>query len=359
MKPEKFTILLLLACLIEVGIKNVHCKGVDAGTIITNWAQVEYTYGLSPTNHSISLSTQVMAIYGMTPVTGLTNGFTYPGGTVLFDYSFTNNGNIAMQLIVTLSNFIMTNNYTGSNWKAWLSMNTSQTIIGTNIQSISYTNNIPIGASTSYTLHIQTADTSKTYDWGRIPIITFVTTSGIRAAYNGDNNIFYGGTNFNILYPKVTINAPFIALKKTISISNMPIYLADGGMTNIPVPDAVLTYTNYYDNDGNAKATNLIIIDRIPYHTDFIIGSINTASIHSNANVSISYRERSGSFYIPTGAIGTSDQNIAKIIFTFSGSSVDEDENTEGTDTSGTADGQFPDTDAGYVFYKVVVHRRE
>ncbi|MBU1077823.1 MAG: hypothetical protein KKH98_11060, partial [Spirochaetes bacterium] len=317
------TILFILACIIGTGTGEVHAIGVIAGTRITNRAQAEHSAGLVST----MMSTQVMAIYGMTPVTGATDNYTYPGGTIWFEYSLTNNSNIGIDLYITLSNFIMTNNYSGSDWRAWLSLNTAQTIIGTNAQSVSFTNLLNIGASTTFTLYIQTANNSQSYDWGMVPMVAMVTTTGvpagiarISAGYSGDNGIFYGGTNFSILYPKVTINAPFLSLRKTLSISNTPVYLANGGLTNIPVPDSVITYTNYYDNDGNARATNLIIIDRIPYHTDYILNSDNL-TLHTGGAVTLEYRNRGGAPYVPTGLPGTTDANIGEVIFRFSGNS--------------------------------------
>lgn len=351
----------ILIVIIMLGVCEIDAKGVDAGTRITNTAEVEYTWGAFSTNTSVFMSTQVMAIYGMTPVTGQTDSSTYPGGLVSFDYFFTNNGNTVVDYILTLSNFTMTNGYSGDDWVGWLSLNTARTIAGTNAQSIYITNTLNIDAVSSFTLFIQTAGNSSTYDWGFIPMVVQVTASGLAAGYTGDNSIFYGGTNYRLLRPKVTINAPYITLRKALSISNTPVYLANGGLPNIPVPDSVITYTNYYDNDGNSRATNLEIRDRIPYHTDFIWGSIDTTSLHTTGSASIQYYTRTGSPYTVTGfeTVGSPVPAIGEIRFLFGGGTSVAAHNSDALDNPDAADGNIPDTDAGRVIYKVLLHKRD
>ena len=161
------------------------------------------------------------------------------------------------------------------------------------------------------------------------------TSQGINTEYVGDNGILYGGTNYNIYYPKVTINAPYITLRKTLSISNTPMYLVNGGITNIPVPDTIITYTNFYTNTGNANATNLIIIDQIPYHTDLI--STPTATPHTLGFITPQYLDSSNA------VLGTISADVRKIRFIVSGAAI----STSGGGSS------------GYIIYKVRVHRRE
>ncbi|MDD5067820.1 MAG: hypothetical protein PHF84_12310 [bacterium] len=336
--------------------REIYARGVSAGTLITNKARVEYDSYV----FSNSISTQVRAVYGMSTFSGATNGFTYPGGTYLFHYSITNYGNTNINLIVVLNNFLTSSSNSVTNWKAYIiGFNTSRTVKGTNSQSRAFTNVIPEGSSYPYDLYIQTSIQSKPFHRGMLPLVSQVTSSGLRILYFGDNGIQYGGTNYGVLFPSVTIYAPFIALRKNLSVSNMPAYLARGGNPAIPVPDTYVTYTNFYDNDGNARATNLIIRDRIPYHTDFIVGSVNTSSIHTNGNVTVQYRDRSGASYTPSGPAGSADAAVREIILFFSGSPVGVHTANSGTDSFGTADGQPMDSDAGYFFYKVRVHRRE
>ncbi len=331
-------------------------KGTVFGTRITNTAEVEFN-GLI---NSTTMSTQVMAIYGM--VTDLTqNGATNsvpPAGTASFFYIVSNNGNSDMDVIVTLSNFNMVS---GSNWQAWLSLDTSQTMQGI-IPPLIITNNLPIGAVSIFTLYVRTDNNSAPNDMGNIPIIIEASSTNpgaISAGYLGDNAEGYGAynsTNYNRLYPVVNIAAPYIVLRKSLSVLNTPTYLANGGTPGIPVPDSVITYTNFYDNDGNAEAINLVILDRIPYHTDFILGSI-VNNLHIGGSATISYRDRNGAAYTPAVLPGEADPNIGQIVFTFSGASVGAD-NGDAGDTVGVADGASQDDDAGYFYYKVVVHRR-
>ncbi len=343
-------------------IRAQYTKGVPAGTIITNKAEVEWDGGGPLTD---IVTTNVLAIYGMSEITGATEGYIFPGGYVDFTYSITNNSNVTnLTIIITLSNFTMTNGYSGSAWRATLLNITSQTIVGTNDAPIILTNVLSYAEVFSFILRIETAPDSAPGDWGKVPLSINITggDTNFYVKYQGDNSKWYGGTNMHSLYPKVTIKGPFVALKKVLSISNLPQYLAMGGDPAVPVPDAVITYTNYYDNDGNAVATNLIIIDTIPKHTDFIVGSINIIPYTNLSGLPASYtidfyNRNTGVWgYTPvaTGPFGV-DPNVGRIRIIFTGFSI----GTNNGDNSGIADGNFPDIDAGYMWYKVVVHRRE
>lgn len=294
MKTKIYIFLIVLALSIMAGIYQAEAKGTPAGTRITNRATVEFKEG---TNVNDMISTNVMAIYGMTPVTGATDSSTFAGGEASFIYYITNNGNTSLDFTITLSNFVPASSSSVTNWIAWLSLDPSRTIQGTSAPPVSYTNTMNIGDVTCYTLFVQTDGSSQPLDWGRIPMVLSSTAanalSGI--SYTGDNGIVYGGvggTNVDILYPRITIDAPLIIVRKAMSILNMPIYLTMVGInTNIPVPDAVITYTNYYTNAGSASAKNLVIIDTIPYHTDFIAGSEDIVSgIHPGlGGVTVTY----------------------------------------------------------------------
>ncbi len=356
---------LFIVVLFLIETKVMWGKGTTAGAIITNRASVKYVMSGTPYTQYTYISTNVYAIYGVSETVGASNGYIYAGGEVELWFTVTNGGNTNTTLIFTMSNFIMTNGYSGSDWTAYLlnqSGVTLGTVIGTNLQSVKYTqNNVLPDAVIKFGLKVKTAPDANPWDWGKIPLVVFITSqSGIRAKYTGFNGKVYGGTNMNMNYPKVTIYAPYIVLKKTMSISNIPAYLAMGGVTNIPVPDAVITYTNYYDNDGNAKATNLngttnlIIVDTLPSHTDFIIGSINVSSYTGVTSI-VRYYDKNYNPYTPSGPVGTPDPNVKYIHFIFTGNAIAEDNG----DTYSVADGPFPDNDAGKIIYKVLLHRRE
>ncbi len=358
MKTKIYILIIVLTVFIGVITTELSAKGTPAGTRITNFASVDYS-GVSKSN---SISTQVMAIYGMIPTSYTQSNITSAGGVVPFTYEVSNNGNTDMDYIVTLNNFT---NISASNYKAWLSLDTSQTMQGS---VILITNNIPMGSTSMFTLYIRTDINSPPGDWGQIPMTIQASNSlavNTNGGYLGDNTIFYGGTNYLVFNPKVTVAGPYIVLRKTLSISHTPIYLANGGDINIPVPDSVITYTNYYDNDGNSGAVDLKIIDRIPRDTDFINGSLMPGMLHIGANigvnVTISYRDRNGNSCALAGVPGEADPNIGEILLDFSfnaGSAVAGDNNDPG-DVYGTAlGGQYNDVDAGYFYYKVVVHRR-
>ncbi len=357
-------ILLYLFMLLVWGINSGYSRGVAAGTRITNWATISYTTGIFTKHATNYISTNVMAVYGVSEVGGITNGYTYAGGTVDFTYYITNNGNTDMRVNIILSNFSMNGGYSGSAWIASYSTNSSFSSVTsiTGTAQIAKTNTYSIGVNEIFPFYLRifTAADAVSSDWGYMPVLVSVSNKGNYIVhYTNDYGEYYGGFTNRIIYPRVTIQAPFITLRKTLSVSNMPVYLASGGLTNIPVPDAVITYTNYYDNDGNVSATNLVIIDRIPSHTDFIIGSVMYSN-YTGGTLTVRYYDSNNNLYIPTGASGDTDSNIRRIEFSFENAqAIGSDDNSEGTDVYGTADGEFPDADAGWVAYKVIVHRRE
>ncbi len=355
MKTKIYILIIVLAVLTGLIATELTAKGTRAGTRITNFATVDYAGG-SKTN---LISTNVMAIYGMIPTIGTQSNTTPSGVAFSFDYIITNNGNDDMDYIVTLSNF----NISALNWQAWLRFDTitSKTMQGA-LPPFSVTNNVLEGSITVFTLYIKPDAASGPGDWGQIPMIIQASNSlavNTNGGYWGDNTIFYGGTNYLVYYPRVTVAGPYIVLKKVLDIS--------GAMGGIPVPDSVITYTNYYDNDGNAPAVDLRIIDRIPRDTDFITGSLIYAGmLHTGAIVNIEYWNRTGTVKIYDHPIpladGTADPEVGEIRINFSpGASVDKDNRVglpDPTDLYGVPDGTLQDADAGYFYYKVVVHRR-
>lgn len=356
----KIFIFLFVLLGIQPFVYEINAKGTSAGTRITNYAYIQYLEFTTTNYITNTISTQVMAIYGMSEIDGDTNGFTPPGSIYSFPYSITNNGNTDITLIVTMSNFSSLSSNSVTNWQAYMSgFTTSQTLQGTNYGYYSFTNIIFECATTSFTLHIQTSPNSTLLHSGFLPLVCMVTADGTNMSYIGDNSINYGGTNINLLYPRVTILAPVISLKKALCISNQPTYLASGGLTGYPVPDTIITYTNYYDNDGNARATNLIIIDTIPTHCDLIPTSLvinahtNSSGISSPVQVEYYY---SGAWQgSPSGIIGPydGDRYVRRIRLRFQ-QGVEQNNGDSGS----TADGPPQDIDAGYFYYKVVVHRR-
>ncbi len=104
MKTKIYIFLIVLALSIMAGIYQAEAKGTPAGTRITNRATVEFKEG---TNVNDMISTNVMAIYGMTPVTGATDSSTFAGGEASFIYYITNNGNTSLDFTITLSNFVL------------------------------------------------------------------------------------------------------------------------------------------------------------------------------------------------------------------------------------------------------------
>ncbi|MBN1897878.1 MAG: hypothetical protein JW827_03790 [Spirochaetes bacterium] len=362
MMYRKIFLSLVLIAMLVLPLGAQYSKGVPAGIRITNWAQVYLGTNLySYTN----IATNVIAIYGMSDVTADTQGNIFPGGFILLTNYVTNNANTNIILRISLSNFTMNGGYSGSDWRATLLNLTSQTVVGTASTQVRVSTNLSYGNVFSFIIRVETAADSYPGDWGTLPVVLSMTggNTNLYVRYQGDNGNWYGGTNIHLYYPRITITGPYIVLRKLLAISNTPPYLAMGGVPDIPVPDAVISYTNLYDNDGLSGATNLIIIDTIPRHTDFIVGSINL-NVHSiaGANYAVEYYNRNTMIwgYVPAGSPPyNADPNVGRIRIRFTGPSVAPNENSEGTDTIGIADGDVPDQDAGRMWYKVVVHRRE
>jgi len=338
--------------------KNLQSYNTKAGTTLTNKAEVEYNSTIKITN---IITTNVIAIYGFES-TKITQGNAVPGGIVNLTNYITNKANTTMTLVLNISNFNMKPGFSGSPWKVTVPNLTTKTLQGTNGGPIIITNVINYGAISSFILRIETSSDSLPGDWGEVPVNLNIIggNPSFYVKYIGDNGNRYGGTNISVFHSRVTISGPFIVLRKVLSITNLPQYLANGGNPAIPVPDAIITYTNYYDNDGNAKATNLIIIDTIPEHTDFIVGSITnksyTNSLGLKPNIEIRYDNGTGTFtYIPVGqGIWNTDPNVKKIRIRFLNLAVSPDNG----DNFGIVDGALPDIDSGYFWYKVVVHKR-
>ncbi len=357
MKTKTFIFLIVLAVCAMIGNNNAEADtGTPAGTRITNWARVDFSQGSA----SNTVRTQVMAIYSAAPVTGGPSNLSVaPGNSTNFSYSITNKSDIPLVFNITLTNFALISGYAGGGWTARLNLNPTSIITGTpgtNYSILTFTTNIPAGASIDFRLYIDTASDSAPPDsWGEVTMNIW--TPG----YIGDNGTNYGATNYSTLTPRVNLGAAYIALKKTVVVTNTnAIYLASGGIVNIPVPESILTYTNYYDNDGTAKATNLEIRDRIPYHTDFIFDSIVKVP-HTGGNITVEYYDGISPIPLPTGGYvaGIAYPVIREIRFVFTGVAVGVGDSDVPPDTYGIADGDAQDDDAGYIVYKVVVHRRK
>lgn len=337
-----------------------YLKGINtrAGTVLTNKGEVEWAGGMKISN---IITTNVIAIYGF-ETSKITQGAIYPGGIVRLTNYITNKANTSMTLVINVSNFNMNPGYSGNPWRVTVPNLTTQTLSGTIGGPIKITNVISYGSVFSFILQIETAPNSAPGDWGENPVHLNIIggDTNFYVKYIGDNGIQYGGINLFNFKTKVSISGPFIVLKKVLTLTNLPQYLAFGGDPTIPVPDAIITYTNYYDNDGNAPATNLIIIDTIPTHTDFIVGSITNkpykTATGQEPNIVIQYDNGSGLWNytpVPQGIWGE-DPNVKRIRIRFLNRSISADNG----DSYGVVDGNLPDIDAGYLFYKVVVHKR-
>jgi len=114
----------------------------------------------------------------------------------------------------------------------------------------------------------------------------------------------------------------------------------------------IATYTIEYDNDGPSTVEDLVIIDEIPTGTTYVIDSAEIDNQpHTGASVTVWYFDGSSwqdSNWDNQGGVPL------KIRWMFNGDLGAQD-NNEGTDTTTTCDGDFPDTDSAIVRFRVRV----
>jgi len=114
----------------------------------------------------------------------------------------------------------------------------------------------------------------------------------------------------------------------------------------------IVTYTIEYDNDGSSTIEDLVIIDEIPIGTTYVIDSAEIDNQpHTGATVTVWYFDGS------SWQDSTWDNRWGiplKIRWMFNGSLGAQDD-SEGTDTITTCDGDFPDTDSAVVRFRVRV----
>lgn len=114
----------------------------------------------------------------------------------------------------------------------------------------------------------------------------------------------------------------------------------------------IVTYRIKYDNDGPSVVEDLVIIDEIPTGTSYVTDSAEIDNQpHTGAAVTVWYFDGSSWQDSDWDNQGNSPQ---KIRWMFNQDLTAQD-NSEGTDTTTTCDGDFPDTDSGIVKFRVRV----
>lgn len=114
----------------------------------------------------------------------------------------------------------------------------------------------------------------------------------------------------------------------------------------------IVTYTIKYDNDGPSVVEDLVIIDEIPTGTSYVMDSAEIDNQpHTGATITVWYFDGSSWQDSDWDNQGNPPQ---KIRWMFNQDLAAQD-NSEGTDTTTTCDGDFPDTDSGIVKFRVKV----
>jgi uncharacterized repeat protein (TIGR01451 family) len=154
-------------------------------------------------------------------------------------------------------------------------------------------------------------------------------------------------------------DTPLLYLKKT-SVIEAPISEGYGGGVSDPVPGATITYTIAYDNDGSEPVSGLIIVDFLPEDLTYIPNSANfTKHIGAGAvtDPDIDFYDSGDNTWKDTEV-----EVIGKVLgirWVYSKISSDDvlaQDNSEGTDSESSCDGENPDADAGKVTYKVRIN---
>ncbi|MDO9028214.1 MAG: DUF11 domain-containing protein [Candidatus Roizmanbacteria bacterium] len=114
----------------------------------------------------------------------------------------------------------------------------------------------------------------------------------------------------------------------------------------------IITYTIKYDNDGTSVVEDFVIIDDIPTNTTYVTDSaeINNQP-HTGAAVTVWYFDGSSWQDSNWDNQGNSPQKIRWMFDRELGAQ----DNSEGTDTTSSCDGDFPDADSGVIKFRVRV----
>jgi len=114
----------------------------------------------------------------------------------------------------------------------------------------------------------------------------------------------------------------------------------------------IVTYTIKYDNDGPSVVEDVVIIDEIPTGTSYVTDSAEIDNQpHTGAVVTVWYFDGSSWQDSNWDNQGNSPEKIRWVF----NQDLSAQDNSEGTDTTTSCDGDFPDTDSGRVKFRAKV----
>jgi uncharacterized repeat protein (TIGR01451 family) len=102
-------------------------------------------------------------------------------------------------------------------------------------------------------------------------------------------------------------SAPYILLTREVVVT-APVSGGYAGAATDAVPGATLRYLIYYNNLGFAPSTNIQVIDKVPAHTEFKLGSATGDQV-----ISVSYSSNEGVSYNYTPAGTYVDPKVTNI----------------------------------------------
>jgi uncharacterized repeat protein (TIGR01451 family) len=355
-----FSIILMFICLL-VASSTIQANGLSSGaSIISGYdgtgapadaygeLSVKYedsiggsTYWVSPVS---TVSSTVDSVFGDTLAALETSHTIAQSDTYLFEFTVTNKGN-------AVDSFVLNYSAVG-------------TIAGLNVTFFANDGVTPITSSSDLAEEASENFYAAVY----MPVvamgisdtitITAVAQGGLggdAGGYIGANLLAYAGNGDDtavIVAISGSSDTPdmYVSVEVAVDQTNVTGY---AGNVNDIIPGAELIYTITYDNDGADSAGNVVIYTYLPEGTDFdtaAAGDCLPDNNNSVGDITIEFSNDGITWNTDASAVA----NLDRIRWTLA-NQVSNDDNSEGTDTIGTVDGDSPDADSGKLVYKVYV----
>lgn len=236
------------------------------GDIVIRYAQ-ETGLGTLTDTATESVSCVVGQIFGL-DLNDPGNKVASPGQVIWLEYRIANKGNALDTFRLSLGSPVYTGNYGGAwSFQIWNSARTAQ------ISTITVAED---GEGIFY-LRVGVHSDAENSATGAISVRGTTTSDG--GAYTV-GNFRYGGADDLSDWGTTTVSAAIMKFAKSLS------YTQPAGYTgaNQYVPGGTITYTITYWNEGAGTATNVLVSDRIPTHTEYGTGTLKMGDQNSTYN---------------------------------------------------------------------------
>jgi uncharacterized repeat protein (TIGR01451 family) len=344
--------IIIMSVLIGVSYFWSDDNDTPAGTNIVNNVTLDYEDENGNTRPQVSASetTTVTPMYGLSGPGNPADGATPPGVPIYYTYQISNEGNATDTYSLSLSGFTYNTSppSPGGAWSAQIIQDDNQDGVHQSGETtVISALTLAEDQDAYFFVEVTPATDAENGSTGSITI-TVSTSQTPVGEYTGDNGNTYGGPNSVSDTCTTTCRAPDIQLAVSANVSTPDEY---SGGTNDPVPGATITYTIIYDNDGNALAQNVYIIDVVPTNTGYVVDSAETSNSLHTGSVTVEYFD--GSSWQPDTWDNTNAENVQQIRWMLSANVAVDD-----GDPSGSAEDENPtagDTDAGTLQCQVTI----